>query len=786
MAPLDRKLMRDLWRIRSQAAAIGAVIAVGVLLLVMMTGLVATLDETRRAYYERYRLADIFAPVTRAPDHLLPTVAALPGVAGVEGRVQGAALVDLPGVALPVQAVALSLPADGAPRLNAVRLTAGRMIAPSHPDEILLLDGFAAAHGLGPGDMLQVTMNGARKRLRIVGLAQSPEFLFSTAPGELVPDDARFGAIWMGRPALAAAYDMDGAFSELLIGTGRTASEPAIIAAVDRLLAPFGGQGAYGRADHASDRFVTEEINGLRQSSRGVPPIFLAVAAFLLYIVIARIVQSEREQIGLLKAFGYTSREISGHYMKLVLVIATAGAVLGGALGILSGRALSGVYLIYYKFPFLVFQISPGALFIGILVSVAAASAGAMFVLRQVYGLTAAAAMRPPAPEDFSRSARIGRLTGWMDQPTRMVWRRITRQPWRIAGAVLGVAAGMALSAAMTSIMSGFDRTIDLSFDVMDRSDMAVSFKAPLSDKTVLELQRIPGVLAVEPARIVPAILSNGTRTYRGAVSGLVATPDMNRPLDAAMRPIHIRGDGLVLSAGLADLLDIRPGDRLTVDVREGRQPVLELPVAGIAETLLGAPAYLRIDALNRALGEGGRVSTAYLQIDEAAAAAVHAALKAMPGVAGVSVKAEARDAMQEMMDSGAGATRYIMLLIAAIITFGIVYNTASIAYAERSRDLASLRVIGFSRAEVGFVLLGELGVIALLAVPLGAAAGYLMSFGIAAGYSNDLYQIPAVFTPANYGAAGLAVLLATLASGLIVNRRLAAADLVASLKTRE
>lgn len=787
MSPLDRKLLRDLWRIKGQAIAIGAVIGVGVLMLVMMTGLVTSLDETRKTYYERYRLADIFAPVTRAPDRLIADLAAIPGVSAAEGRVTGSALIDIPGLDLPLQARAVSLPDYGEPRLNDVYLSAGRRLDSARANEVLLLQGFAKAHGLEPGDTLSATMHGARRTFRIVGLARSPEFLYTTPPGELAPDDSRFAVIWMSRTALSAAYDMEGAFNHALLSIGRNTEQAAVLDAVDRLLDANGGLGAYGLEDHESNRFISEEISGLRAMSTGVPPIFLAVAAFLLYMVVSRMVQSERQQIGLLKAFGYTNAEVGAHYFKLILAIAIGGALAGCLVGIAAGRLLVDVYLEYFKFPFLVFQLDPDSFAIGFAASVLAASAGGLVVLRGVFALTPATAMRPPAPQDYSRTGRIWHsLNKLLDQPSRMVLRRLTRQPGRMVGAVVGIASGMALSVGMISIISGFDHTIDLTFNVVDRSDVTVTFTEVMSDKAILELQRIPGIIEVEPVRIVPAVLRNGRKTYRGAINGLVTEPRLNRAIDKDVTTIFIRQEGVILASALADILDITPGETLTVDVREGRQPVFDIPVIGIAETLLGSPAFMELGALNRALHEPNRVSGAYLRIDAAQSEHIYRLLKDMPTVAGVSLKTDARVAFQKMMDTGAGAMRYIMAAIAAIITFGVIYNAARIAYAERARDLASLRVIGFTKGETAFVLLGELAAVTLLALPLGAILGYFLSFGIAAGFSTDLYQISVVFTPESYGTAVLAVVMAAVMSGWLVKKDIDRADLIIALKTGE
>lgn len=787
MSPLTHKLLRDLWRMKGQALAIAAVIAVGVLMLVMMTGLLNTLTETRRAYYERYRLADVFAPVVRAPNPLLERIADIPGVATVEGRVTGSALIDIEGETLPIRAMAVSLADRGQPKLNDIYLSGGRWLDPDRSDEVILLKGFATARGIGPGDKLAATMNGARRFFDVVGIAESPEFLYTTPPGETVIDDRRFAVIWMSRSSMSAAYDMDGAFNEALIGLERGADTEAVLAAVDLLLDPRGGLGAYPLRDLISNRYISQEIDGLRTNSRFVPPIFLAVAAFLLYIVISRMVQAEREEIGLLKAFGYTSTEVSLHYLRFILAIALFGAVVGSLGGIAAGRAMAGLFQQFYKFPFLVFQLDPQSFVIGVGTSVLAASAGAFGVLRQVFRLTPAVAMRPPAPADYSRTGKVG---GWasrvLDQPTRMVLRRLQRQPWRMAAAVAGIAAGMALSVSNLSVMAGFQQMLDVTFTTVDRSDAQVIFLTATSDKTVYELGRMPGVEQVEPFRAVSVVLKNGPRSHRGAITALVERPQLGRALDAAQRPIPMPGGGIVLSNPVANVLQAGPGDVLTVEVREGRRPVLTIPVAAVADSLLGSPTYMRIDALNRVLKEPGRASGAYIRLDANEADTIYTRIKDMPAVAGITLKSASRASIETLMNQSAGVMRFIMLAVAIVITFGIVYNSARIAMAERARDLASLRVIGFTRGEASFVLLGELAVVTLLALPLGAAAGYWLTAAIARGFSTEMFQIPVVYTPETNGTAGLAVLFASVVSGLLVKRDIDRLDLVESLKTRE
>ncbi len=247
-----------------------------------------------------------------------------------------------------------------------------------------------------------------------------------------------------------------------------------------------------------------------------------------------------------------------------------------------------------------------------------------------------------------------------------------------------------------------------------------------------------------------------------------------------------MRQEGVILSKALAEILHLQGGDTLTAEIREGHRPVLYLPVIGVAETLMGAPAFMELDALTAALNEPGQVTGALLTIDEAQLEPLTDALKEMPMIAGISLKSDIRAALVEIMNQGPGAVRFIMLGIAAIITFGIVYNSARIAFAERARDLASLRVMGFSKSEASFVLLGELAVVTLAALPLGIGLGYGLTYLTVKGFSTDIYQIPVSFSAQGYGMAISAVLISAAVSGWLVKRDLDRIDMVAALKTRD
>ncbi len=787
MKALNRKLLRDLWEIKSQALAIAAVIAVGVMVFTMYLSTFRSLRLTQETYYERQRFAEVFAGVKRAPRSLLPRIEAVPGVARADARVVAEVTLDVPGLAEPATGRLISIPAPDRATLNDVVLTGGRYLEPGRADEALVSEGFALAHELQPGDSVAAILNGRRQELEIVGIALSPEYVYAIRPGDLFPDDRRFGVFWLEERALANAFDMEGAFNDLALTLERGASEAAVIDRLDHLLERYGGLGAIPRRLQISHWYLDSELVGLQTVGLIVPVIFLAVAAFLLNVVLNRIVAVQREQIAALKALGYADREIGRHYVAWGLVIAGAGIAAGLAGGAWLGSAMVRVYNDYFRFPVLRYRLDPEIALGVVAVAAAAAVVGAFFAVRRAVRLPPAEAMRPEPPAVYRRS--------WIDRPwaarllppaARMVLRNLQRRPARAAASVVGIAFSAAMLVSTTFFFDSFDELIAVSFGIAQRQDVTVSFVEPVSHSALHEIERMPGVLDAEPLRSVPARLRFGPRSRQVAVTGLVAEPRLNRLIDADKRPVRLPEGGLVLSDKLARTLGAEAGDEVVVEVLEGARPTRRVPVVRVVEEYLGTNAYMEIGSLRRVMREGGTLSGAFLSVDEAHADELYRRLKLTPKVAGVNLQRAALDAFQTTLDETMGLFLAFNVLFAGVIAFGVVYNAARVSLSERSRELASLRVLGFTRREIAAILLGELALLTLLALPLGMAIGYGLADLIATVYDTELYRFPLVIRPRTYALACLTVVVAAALSGLVVRRRLGRLDLVAVLKTRE
>ncbi len=787
LGALDRKLARELWGMKVQALAIAFVIAGGVAVHLLAAGMLSSLQETRRAYYERNLFADVWAPTVRAPQRLIDDIRAIEGVQAATTRIRIPALFDMEGMSAPATGEVLSLPDTGEAAVNRLHLVRGRLPSAGQRDEAVVLQAFADAHGLGIGDRLPATIYGGRRELTVVGIALSPEHVYAIGPGQFVPDDRLFGVLWMRRSALAQAVNQDEAFNEAVVRLSRGASEPAVIAALDRLLAPYGAPGAYGRADQISDAFVSSEIDQLTTMGRVLPPVFLLVAAFLVNVVISRLIAVQRAGIGLLKAFGYRDRDIVAHYLKLVAVIAAAGVLIGGAAGLWLGQVMAELYMEYYRFPFLLFQAHPSDYAVVVGVAMLTVMGGAALAVRRAASLNPAEAMTPASPPDYSRAAgsRITRMKV-LDQQSRMILRQIVRWPWRAALTVAGIAASGALLIGTMSMMDGIEVMIDSSFNVSNPHDVSVSFVEPRPRAALFGLAREGGVLAAEPFRVVAVRLRNGPREERAVITGAPLDATLSRMVDDRNRTVSPAPGGLVLSGDLAAKLGVRAGDTLEVQVTEGRRPLLALPVSAVTTSYVGSGARMRIEDLNRALGEGPQVSGAWLTVDSDRTASLYARLKETPAVVGVGLQADAVARLAAMLDENLGRAILVYVFFAGLIVAGVVYNTVRISFAERQRELASLRVLGFSRAEVSYILLGEVAFLTLLALPVGAAAGALLAWYLAHAMSSDLFRLPFAVSPSTFGLAGAVVLAVTVVSSLMVRRQIDRLDLAEALKTGE
>lgn len=787
MKTIDRKLFRELAETKGQSMAIGVVIASGVAVFVMALNTLGFLSETRNAYYDRYRFADVFASVSRAPNPLTERIEEIAGIADVQTRIVSNVTLDVPGLEEPAVGHLVSLPDDNNPKLNGLYLRRGRLPEPDREGEALVSDAFFEKNELELGDSIDAILNGRLQPLTIVGVALSPEFVLQVQAGEMLPDDQRYGIFWMSRRQLEAAFDMDGAFNDLTVRLLRGANEKEVIDHLDRILKPYGAPGAYGRDLQVSARFLADEIRGLQATGMVAPAIFMAVSAFLLNIVLTRRIATHRTIIAALKAFGYTNFEIASHYMKYALIVSILGAIAGVVAGQWMATNLASLYAEFYRFPSFVYRPDWRIILLAVAISLVSAIIGSVRAVGSVVTLLPADAMRPAAPAVYRRTIlEVLGLASFIPVAGRMILRGLQRRPISAMLSSIGIAFSVSILVLSGFMNDAINHMIEFQYSLAQRQDIQVSFIENTSPAARHELRHLPGVQQVEPYRGVPVDLRSAHRDYRTSILGLDQQRKLYRLLDTDAEPIPLPSSGIVISDILCKLLNVSLGDQLTVEVLDGAKPTYNVQIAGVAAEYTGANAYMDRRELNRLLRETDAISGAYLAVDSAHHSTLYHQLKRMPQVSSVAVKKAMMEKFRETIQENQSVMQSFTAFFAAVIAIGVVYNTARISLDERSRELATLRVIGMTRGEVSSILLGELAILTFAAIPIGWLIGYGFCFAMAQGFNSEMFRIPVVIEVESYARSAMITIIAAAISGLIVRHSLDKLDLVEVLKSSD
>lgn len=787
MTALSRKLIRDVLHLRGQLIAAALVVMCGVASYITMRSAYNSLRTTQQAYYNEYRFADLFARLKRAPEGLVDRIRKIPGVAAVDTRVVVGVTLNVPGLNEPATGLIVSVPELGRPVLNDIFIRTGRYVQPGRGDEILVSEAFAAANNLELGTKIGAVINGTWKEFTVVGIALSPEYVYEIGAAAMLPDNRRFGVLWADRQTLSGAFNMQGAFNDLALTLAHGADQEEAIAHLDALLKPYGGAGAYGRQDQTSHVFLSSELDQLETTGTIIPMIFLGVAAFLLNIVLSRLVRTQRDQIAVLKAFGYSNISIGLHYLGMAMVAVVVGGIAGIALGMWAGSAMTEVYAQFYRFPLIRYVAGPRALSVSLLISGGAALVGAISAVRAAITLPPAEAMRPESPARFKPGLleRIG-FQRFFSTSSRMIFRSLERNPLKAFLSTLGIALSVAILIIGRYTADAVDVLMNFQFEGAQREDATIVFNNTLSSRAEFDLHSLPGVLYAEPFRTVPVKFSFGHRGKRAAITGMRRGTTLRRIMDMNGVVHDLPRSGVLMTRQLGESLGAAPGDTLRVEVLDGKRPQRQVQIAGFIDEFAGLNAYMELDALALLMAEGEQLSGAYLMVDREKEGAFNEALKETPAVAGAMFRRAALESFNKTIAESQGISRAVMIFFACVIAVGVLYNSARISLSERGRELASLRVLGFRKGEVAFYLLGEQGVLVLMALPLGHLLGYLMVLSMVKGFESDLFRFPMVISPQTLAFASLVVLAAALFSALLVQRRIFSLDLIEVLKTRE
>lgn len=785
MRALDKKLLRDFKSLWAQALAIALVMSCGVAIIILSIGAARSLEITRSAFYERLNFADVFATATRVPRSVVSQLREIQGVSSIEARLAEGVILDIEGMTEPATGLVLSLPSYRDLTVNKLHIRKGRLPAPGTTDEVVIIERFASAHGFEPGNTFHAIINGHRRELKITGVVMSAEFVYAMGPGDMVPDERRFGVIYMSQKALETDLDMKGAFNNISISTTLGSDIDLIIEEVDRLLKPYAGNGSYAREDQMSHAFLDNELKQLRAMAQVIPPVFLFVSAFLVNMILSRLIQLEREQIGVLKAIGYKPIEVALHYTKLVVWISAVGLVIGFIAGTWLGQNLTKLYANFFSFPYLLYSWEVDLYIVAAVVGLASALIGSWWAIKKSVDLEAAVAMRPPAPTGYRAGLlSIFNALSMFSQLTNMALRHLIRRPIRTLMTTLGIAMAVATLIASTFAYDSIDYMIDTIFYRADRQDAMLGFTTHTHPNAILSVANMPGIIRAEPYRTTTVRVRSNRKSEKLTLMGYPENAELGQVLDKDLEAMEPMKTGLMLSDRLANKLDVNVGDSVEVVLLNYGDRIENVRVTGIVQSYVGLVAIMNLQAMDRLLPLGPRVSGARIKIDNAKLKEFYASVKNTPAIGSVAVQGLSRQKFRDIIEENISISMSVYIALAVIISFGVVYNTSRILLSERSRELASLRVMGFTKVEVARVLIIELSIIVLLAQPLGWLIGYVISNLVVLGFETDLFRLPLIMQSDTFGFASLVAISTSIVTALFVARRISSLDMVGVLKS--
>jgi putative ABC transport system permease protein len=787
MRALDRSLFRELSRLRAQVATLSLVVAAGATVFVAMKVTVDALEGAREQYFRAQRFADLFVSLKRAPRSVAADLAAISGVAQVDVRIAGEVPMFVPGRTQAASVRLMSIDPRAIAPLNSVRIREARGLDPDRDDEIILNEPFAQANHLKPGDTVSAVLNGRLRKLRVVGIGISPEFVFSLPPGAIAPSDERYGVGWMSRAPLESAFEMRGAFNDAVFRLAPGANRGEVIEAVDRRLHSFGGRGAYGRDEQQSAKQLDARLGRIRGMLVFLPLLFLGVAAFVLNVVLGRLVQGQREQIGALKAFGYGNARLGRHYLQLAILTVVPGAILGVAGGLELGHLLIGRFVLFFRLPLADEGANWAAIFGAVTVVFIAAAVGALGSVRSVTALRPVEAMRAPAPPSFRRSfiERL-RIVRRVPAGLLMILRNLRLAPARAVASIAALMFATALCVTGSFFDGSINALVAHQFGSAMREDLSVAFARPIARGVCDSLGAMTGVVACEPLVVTPMRARFGAQSKQIGVTALAENGALRRVIDRTGSPVPVPPSGLLVSSRLLGKLGAAVGDRITLETIEGRPRAIAVPVAAALDDEVGLNVYVTPSTLAQLTGEMPLATSALLRMAPGSDAKLYARLAEMPTVIGVSSRVAAVIDFETATAESMRVMNFILALLSAALAIAVVYNGARVALSERARDLASLRVLGFTRAEVARILLGEMAIVVAVGVPLGLLLGRWLAGLTVAGMAADEFRLPLVITLGTYVRSAIVVLGSALVSALQMRRLINRLDLIEVLKTRE
>ncbi|BCZ44916.1 ABC transporter permease [Clostridium gelidum] len=784
---LFRNLLRDIKKSKGQFISILIIVVLGVTFYTAINSAFKNLSNSSSEYYSEYRLADIWVDLYSAPMGIKEKVDSIPNVKTATGRIIKDASINI----LEENATLrfITLPDIKKDIVNDVVIKSGRYFSEDDSNQCLLDEDFFKANNLNLGEYIYPIISGNKVKLKIVGCVKSPEFVYTLKDAsEIMADNKRFGIIYIKQSFGEAIFDFKGSINNLSIQISNGSDVKTVKDDVKKALKNYGVKNVIDREEQTSSKMISEKIKGLKSMGGTFPVIFFMVASVIIYIMMGRMVESQRTQIGVLKAVGFTNMQVLAYYMSYSAMIALIGSFIGSILGTYMGASMTKLYNQYFNLPLGGIKIYSEFVIPAFILTLFFCLFAGYHSCKAIFKIMPSEAMRQKSPESGKKIVieRINLIWINISYLGKIIVRNLFRYKKRALLTSLGVIFSSAILLVALSMGDSMDFMIQQQYGNIQNYDIKVKFSKLMSIEDLNNIKNITHIKELEPVLETGVEISNGWKHKDVGFTAQIKEPQMYKVEDKSGNAISLPQNGILISEKLANTLGIKVNDSVNIKFYFPGKEKKEMVVKGIIVQYLGLSTYTSMDNLNSILGEGTIASSAVLKLDNTNAEnEVKDKLRNMPNVMSVDSKTDSLNALLKTMGA-MQASIGVYIMLAGILLIAVLYNIATINIFERQRELATLKVLGFSNNEVKKLIFNENYIIVIFGMIVGLPFGKWLGASLMASSSTDAYTIPYVVEFKTYIIAIILTLLFTAITNLTLMRKIKALDMIEVLKNKE
>lgn len=787
MKILFRNLFRDIKKSKGQFISILIIVVLGVSFYTSLNSMFRNLSNSSSKYYEEYRLADIWVDIYKSPESVKKYIEDLPNIQKVTERIVKDASVNISNENATLRFI--TLPNVKEDILNDIVIKSGRYFSEEDDNQCLLDEDFFKANDLKLGDYIYPIINGNEVKLKIIASVKSPEYVYTLRDSsEIMPDNKKFGIIYVKKSFGEAVFDFKGSINNISVKLLDTTKIESSKDDIKRALKNYGISGIIDRDEQTSTMIIQDEIEKMQAMGSSFPIIFFIVASVIIYIMMSRMVENQRGQIGVLKALGFSNLQVLIYYMSYAAIISISGSIIGSVIGTYMGIGLTTFINQYFNLPLAKTEIYLDLVIPASILTLTFSLFAGYHSCKSVFKIMPSEAMREKSPEIGKKTVieKVNLIWKHTSNLEKIVIRNIFRYKKRAFLTSIGIIFSTAILLIALTMKDSTDFMIEQQYGSIQDYDIKVKFSSLISTNELDSIKTIEHVKDVEAILETGIEISNGWKSKNIELTALINEPKIYKVVNNHGENINMPKNGILIPDRLADTLSVDINDNVNIKFFLPGKAPKEVLVKGIIAQYVGSSAYTSMDNLNNLLGEGMIASSAVLKLDSSNSEnEVKKYLRDMKGVTSVESKADSYNAFIKTM-AAMKASIGSLIVLSAVLLMAVLYNIAAINIFERQRELATLKVLGFHNNEIKKIIFNENYIIVSFAILFGIPLGNWLGKYIIVASSTDSYTIPHVISLKSY----VITIILTLAFAIITNsilmKKIKSINMLEVLKNKE